>query len=233
MRHFVKRLLGQAEMTEEERVYTSLRERGFSPSGIVDVGAYEGHWSKTARAIFGDVPTLMVDAQREKEAHLRQCSKDHEDWTYKITLLGAEEGATVNFYEMETGSSMMAEKSDVARRKVELQMQTLDNLANRLPGDNLFVKVDVQGAELEVLKGASETLKRAGLVQLETAILAYNEGAPTMREVVAFMEERDFAPVDIAGFIRIKGMLIQIDIVFAPTRSSLRPEFFDWQKQGV
>ena len=228
----VRRALAKFEPSEEERVYEILRARGFSPSAIIDVGAYEGHWSATARRIFGPVPTLMVDAQKSKEPLLRQCSADHENWSYEIALLGGEEGREVSFYEMETGSSMMAEHSDVSREEKRLKTTRLDTLAAGLPGNNLFLKVDVQGAELEVLKGATQTLQRAGLVQLETAILSYNEGAPTMREVISFMEERGFSPVDIAGQIRIKGMLIQIDMVFAPTGSPLRPDYFEWEKAG-
>ena len=232
LRKFVTRLYDRIADSEEVQVYKRLHARGFAPDAIIDVGAYEGHWSATARDIFGPVPTLMVDAQAGKDAVLRQCSKAHQNWIREIALLGSEDGHEVNFYEMETGSSMMPERSDVTRKESRIRTRRLDTLAADLPGQNLFLKVDVQGAELEVLKGAPETLKRAGLVQLETAVLSYNEGAPTMLEVLEFMEERGFAPVDIAGRIRIKGMLIQIDLLFAPAGSALRPNYFVWENAG-
>ena len=229
LRKLFRRVIGSPTVDQEERVYTLLRERGFLPDGIIDVGAYEGHWSATARRIFGPVPTLMVDAQEGKRPILEQRARDADNWHVELALLSGEDGREVSFYEMETGSSMMAERSDVARNEKRLTTTTLDRLASRVEGENLFLKVDVQGAELQVLAGAVETLKRCGLVQLETAILNYNEGAPSLREVVAFMEDRGFAPVDIAGQIRIKSMLIQIDMVFAPEDSPLRPDYFEWE----
>ena len=229
LRKIVTRLYDRFADSEEVQVYKMLHTRGFAPDAIIDVGAYEGHWSTTARSIFGPIPTLMVDAQAGKDAALRRCSDAYEDWTHEIALLGSEDGNEVSFYEMETGSSMMPERSDVSRKEVRIKTRRLDTLAAELPGRNLFLKLNVQGAELEVLKGAPETLKRAGLVQLETAVLSYNEGAPSMREVLAFMEERGLSPIDIAGRVRIKNMLIQIDLLFAPTGGALRPDYFEWE----
>ena len=233
LRSLARQILRSQPISDEERVYTFLRDRGFAPQGIIDVGAYEGKWSESVRAIFGELPTLMVEAQEQKAPFLEDSVSGHDDWSYKIALLAAETGREVSFYEMETGSSMMSENSDVRRKESKLRTTTLDEIAADLPGDELFLKIDVQGAELEVLKGATETLRRAGLVQLETAFLTYNEGAPTMCEVLTFMEQRGFLPVDIAGQIRIKRMLIQIDLLFTPRGNPLRPEFFAWEADST
>ncbi|WP_373486783.1 hypothetical protein, partial [Blastomonas sp.] len=72
------------------------------------------------------------------------------------------------------------------------------------------------------------TLGRASLVQLEAAVARYNAGAPTLQEVLAFMEERGFVMLDIAGHSRIRDYLVQLDLLFVPRGSPLQNDFFSF-----
>ena len=54
---------------------------------------------------------------------------------------------------------------------------TLDKIAGPVPSRGLL-KIDVQGTELEVLEGGEKTLSTCEAVQLEIALLPYNDGAP-------------------------------------------------------
>jgi hypothetical protein len=129
---------------------------------------------------------------------------------------------------METGSSFFPERSNIRREEERLITERLDDIAAHLAGP-LFLKVDVQGAELQVLAGGAETLSRCELVQLEVALLPYNEGAPTILEVLTYMDDRDFVPLDICGFSRPNDIhLVQIDVLFARRDSKLRPTFFQF-----
>jgi FkbM family methyltransferase len=168
-------------LPEEEAAYRRLLAKGFTPAGIVDVGAYEGYWTRMARQIFPGVPVLMVEPQPAKKLLLNQVCSDLQGVSYEAAVLSSRSGETVTFFEMETGSSLMPENSNVARAKLTLQTRTLDELARDLYGP-LFLKIDVQGAELQVLAGGQETLNRAEIVQLEIAMLPYNNGAPTFLE---------------------------------------------------
>lgn len=142
--------------------------------------------------------------------------------------MGRTAGETVTFYEMETGSSMFPEQSDARRTARTLSTRTLDDVASGVPTP-LFLKIDVQGAELEVLAGGSETLSRADLVQLEVALLPYNEGAPTILDVLPFMKTHGLVPFDLSGWSRPNGIdLAQIDLLFVREDSPLRLKFFNF-----
>src|SRR5262245_7983387 len=65
-----------ASRSFEEVAYLRLKERGFVPAGIIDVGAYEGNWTRLARGIFGEVPSLMVEAQEAKRPFLDRVIAD-------------------------------------------------------------------------------------------------------------------------------------------------------------
>lgn len=212
----------------EEITYRRLAERGFRPDAIIDVGAFEGNWTKLTQEIFGATPALMVEAQEAKEPILKQVFGALPKTSFVIAALGEESGQELEFHEMGTGSSLRPEHSNVERTTRKVITRTLDEVVGEaLPGhDKMFLKIDVQGAELDVLRGGAQTLGRCELVQLEIAMLEYNEGAPLMPEVVAFMAERDFLPIEVSGFSRPRDILVQIDLIFARAGSALRPREF-------
>ncbi|MBA2467144.1 MAG: FkbM family methyltransferase [Sphingomonas sp.] len=181
------------------------------------------------RRVFRGVPTLMVEPQASKRGYLEQVRADLPEVRYASQVLSARAGETVTFYEMETGSSFLPEQSNAARRTTQMTTSTLDNIAADVPGNSLFLKIDVQGAELQVLNGGAKTLERARVVQLETALLPYNKGAPSVLEVLSYMEVRGFHPFDLSGFSRVQGHLVQVDILFARRDdTALRPDFINF-----
>jgi FkbM family methyltransferase len=168
----------------------------------------------------------MVEPQASKAPLLERVAGELPNTRFVPTLLAAEAGREVTFYEMETGSSMLPENSDVARREVRLTTRTLDEIATDLP-QPIFLKIDAQGAELQILAGGQQTIPRCDLVQLEVALQAYNAGAPDFQETVTTMKQHGFVPYDFSGFSRPNGLdLVQVDIVFVREDSSLRPTFF-------
>ena len=212
----------------EEIVYRRLADRGFRPDAIIDIGAYEGNWTSLALEVFGDMPSLMVEAQQAKKPILEAVVAKHPATHIAMSDLSEVSGKELTFYEMSTGSSLRPEVSDAARTTTTVVTRTLDEVAREhLPdAQRLFVKIDVQGAELDVLRGGAETLARSELIQLELAMLQYNAGAPLLPEVVAFMHQRGFLPIEVSGFSRPREELVQIDMLFAREGGALRPTRF-------
>jgi FkbM family methyltransferase len=214
-----------------EASYLRLAQRGFCPNGIIDIGAYQGDWSRLVASIFPRVPILMVEGQSEKRRFLEGASTDIPLASYAMCLLGSSEGSEVIFNVMETGSSIYSERSNVPRVERTLKTRTLDNVLKEHLSLNrpLFIKLDVQGAEIDVLRGAVQALQRAGVVQLELALMPYNEGAPAANAVFSFMEEQGFLLFDVCGFVRPNpAYLTQIDVLFVPRDSPLRSQFFNF-----
>lgn len=216
--------------SDEEAAYRRLAAKGWRPAGIIDVGAYEGAWTRMVRGIFSGVPVLMVEAQKSKAARLEAMCSELGGVSLASAVLAAEAGKEVTFYEMETGSSYFPERSNAPRTATTYVTRTLDEVAASLEG-SLFLKVDVQGAELEVLAGGFGTLDRSEVVQLEVPFVSYNEGAPTLLDVMHFMNEREFVPIDVSGFSRPNGIdLVQADFLFVRRGSSLRPDFIRFEQ---
>lgn len=211
-----------------EAAYFRIAESGFRPGAIIDIGAFRGDWTRLIAPIFPNTPILMCEAQSEKETVLIQVKKELANCDYEICLLGKNEGEPAVFHVMETGSSLYSELSNVARTQRRIETRTLDSvMANRPTKVPLFLKLDVQGAELDILSGGPKTLEAAEIVQLEVALMQYNDGAPTANTVFNFMENRGFAIMDICGFVRPNpAYLSQIDVIFTRTNSKLRTDKF-------
>ena len=228
LRRVASKAFGRGYTPPEEQAYLRLKAKGFEPAHIIDVGAYQGEWTRLSKRVFPDVPVLMVEAQSAKRPFLDKVCAELPNVRYEQALLSRSEGQKVRFFEMETGSSMFPESSNVARVEKELVTATLDGLAGALPSPTLL-KIDVQGAEIEVLEGAPKTLSVCEVVQLEVALLPYNEGAPAITDVLNFMADRDFVPFDVSGMSRPNGLdLAQLDLLFTPSSSQLRNRYFEF-----
>ncbi|HTS48431.1 MAG TPA: FkbM family methyltransferase [Bryobacteraceae bacterium] len=208
------------------------KENGFEPAHIVDVGAFAGEWGRLARRVFPNVPLLMIEGNGENEAALQCAAAELGDASYQIALLGAEQRPAVLFYRNGKGTSVLKELTAYQTIPERADMHTLDTLAADLAGP-LLLKLDVQGYELEVLRGGQETLQRPELVLLEVSLLPYNEGAPLFADVVRFMSEAGYALFDICDQARRESddALFQADILFAKADSKLRAKKPFWRAE--
>ena len=194
-----------------------LKEKGFSPEAILDCGAYTGSWTKMAKKVFPNANILMIEPQANKEPLLVQvCNEFSGTVNYVKCLLGSDQKQGVAFFEMESGSSVLEEATNHPRNIVALKMTTLDSvLREKKVEECTFLKLDVQGYELEVLKGAKEALKNAEVILLEVSFIRCNRSAPLFHEVVAFMKDRGFLVYDICPLPRWRdNTLIQADVIF-------------------
>jgi FkbM family methyltransferase len=202
-----------------EGTLLALKRRGWSPATIIDVGAYTGDWTRMVRSIFPDAAVLMIEAQESKAETLRSVSAESEGKVeLEITLLGATDGEEVRFVEMETGSSVFEEHSDFPRKIVKKHLTTLDSIVARHPqfAAAQFLKLDTQGYELQVLRGATRLVKSVDCILMEISFIRINAQAPVFADVLAFMASIGFRPIDFCSQIRLEnGMLWQTDMMFA------------------
>ena len=54
---------------------TAMRDRGFAPRTVIDVGAYEGGWSLIAKAIWPNSAVTIIEPNLAKTPQLQQLAK--------------------------------------------------------------------------------------------------------------------------------------------------------------
>lgn len=190
--------LSQQRLLPQKHVdyLAGLKQLGIEPRVIYDIGANVMHWTNEAKNIWPTAKYVMFEAMSAVDSLYKKSGID-----YAIGLLSDKDGQEIDFYQNEmdsAGNSYYKENAEVnpnadiyfnESHRVTLTARTLDSLvAERgFPAPDL-IKIDVQGAEIDVLKGAVETIKTATDILLECQVVEYNKGAPMRDQVIAFMD---------------------------------------------
>jgi FkbM family methyltransferase len=158
----------------------------------------------------------MVEANPKCESHLQNIGVK-----YEMVALSDYNGVA-NLYienndDIGTGASLYKENTNwySEGKKQTVTTKRLDdcNYFNGAPID--LIKMDVQGSELDVVKGGLNTIKNATFVMMETSLLQYNQGAPLIDSVVERMISLDFCMWDIVEYHKLSdGTIFQLDILF-------------------
>jgi hypothetical protein len=126
---------------------------------------------------------------------------------------------------METASSVLEEHIQQSAPVKSHPMRTVDRVVrDRGASPPDFLKLDVQGYELEVLKGAEESLNSLQVILAELNFLDIHKNVPLVSEVIAWLDERGWVAYDVCGLTRrpLDGALWQADLIFVPKDSPLR-----------
>lgn len=201
-----------------------LREAGFRCCFAVDGGAADGGWTREFHHVFPESAVLCVEPRDDCQAKLRAAVASLQHATVVQTVLGAEEGI-VQLHEHADQSSILNNSADREfGRVVQRPITTLDKLLSThgLPSPDL-IKLDLQGAELICLRGATESLRHAEVVILEVSFIPFYAGNPLIADVMSFMSAHNFRCYDIAGLWRrpLDNALAQGDFFFVRNDSPL------------
>ncbi len=202
----------------------NLKSKGFNPVAVLDIGAYEGLWSIDFLEVFPTARILMLEAQTKKAKTLTKIVEENKNVQFEISLLSSTDGEAVLFYEDETASHIINAKSNNVLHANFIKTKTVDTILREINFPKpQFLKLDVQGHELEVLKGARDSLLSAEFCLLEVSFLDLGDGNPLAAAVINFMEESNFQMYDITQFIRrpYDKALFQIDLMFIKKDSVL------------
>jgi len=202
---------------------------------IIDVGACFGEWTKNVRTVFPESTFIMIEPQMSQKSYLHEITSKYENVKLELSLVGESEKDQVEFYEMGTGSSLYWENTDYSRQKTVLKMETVDSIIKKIyqTPNNCFLKLDVQGAEIDVLKGSAELLKKTEFILVEISTLNYSDKAPQFADVIIFLKDAGFVLFDIFDERRLENeVLYQTDMIFAKESSGIRKSV-DFKKSFI
>lgn len=212
------------QVPDTESSLRRMKRLGFDPAVAIDVGAYVGDWTRSFKRIFPEAQVLMIEPQASKTEVLSRAKSELRDVELRVALLGAKAEASVGFCESETASSVLTEAGNRRPSTTYLPMTTLDTITDGGPfARPNFIKLDVQGYEIEVLCGGVRTLESAEAVLMEVNLLRLHGGAPLFHESAEYMGKRGFQVYDLCSLIRrpYDGAVWQADVVFIRSSSPL------------
>ena len=175
--------LNQLDTIKKEHLdyLINLKNQGFEPKVIYDIGSCVLHWTKEAKKLWPDAQYILFDAFAEVEIV-------YQGYDYHMGVLSDKDDNMVKFYQndyLPGGNSYYREigcengKYFPEDKYIEKVTKRLDTIVKErgfpLPD---FVKIDVQGSEVDIIKGGVETLKHASKMIVELQHTEYNLGAP-------------------------------------------------------
>jgi len=203
-----------------------LKQNGFRPKQIFDVGAYQGDFAKLCFQLWPETSVTCFEVLPEPSKQILEMAGAGKNVRLVSCLLGAEIQSAVQLNLAETASSVLKEQADPKTKKATFPMRTIDHvvehdLMGKVPE---FLKMDVQGYELEVLKGASASLSSFQVILAEVNLLDLYDGVPLLADFVSWLADRGWIAYDICGLIRrpLDRALWQADMIFVPMNSEFR-----------
>ncbi len=178
-------------------------EYRFEPKVIYDIGCCVLHWTKEAQAIWPEAQFYVADGFTEAEPLWQEAGQDYfggvlSDTVKEIPFYVNPFLPGGNSYYKEIGGvkSSLHFPPESARIVTTSPLDQVRKEKGWLYPD--LVKMDVQGAELDIVRGAKETLKYCKFLILELQHKPYNQGAPLAHEVILALEKEGwelFAPL--------------------------------------
>jgi FkbM family methyltransferase len=204
-----------------------LKQFGFAPGHIVDVGANKGHWTRAAIQFFPDAYYTLVEPQDHLKVHIQ----DLLDRGHKIRWINAGAGDrtgsvpfTISYRDDSSSFVPTREQAQAAGcQQIIIPMMMLNDIAARsgapLPD---LVKIDAEGFDLKVLAGASELLGKTDIFLLEAVICA-RDYENTLVRVIQRMADAGYRPIDFTDLNRSPkhGVLWLCEVAFLRNNSAL------------
>jgi FkbM family methyltransferase len=186
------------EPNEHEKLAKQLALHGVDL--VFDVGANKGQFGNNLLGAGYRGKLISFEPLSDAHSQLRSAAKSYPQWSVAPrAAAGSKAGeVSINISANSQSSSMLnitaqalegAPKAKFVATET-VPVVTLDSYDQ--PDATTFIKIDTQGYELEVLKGATELLKTAKGVQLEMSFTPMYEGAPAFETLYAFMINNGF-----------------------------------------
>lgn len=210
-----------------ENLIAIIKNSGFQPTLIIDIGANHGTWSRVWKARFPEAMFVLVEPQE----WLKPTFSDLlDDKTVFLPIGAGKENGTVKFTinpERDDSSTFALSSSEAESRgfkQIDVKIKTLNTiikeLGNRIPE---IVKIDAEGIDIDVLEGASELFGKTEMFFVEASFNSTFKQTE-LNIVVDYMNRKGYRAFEITDINRpfSNNVLWLVEIAFIK-----RGGFFD------
>jgi len=195
---------------------------------IIDIGANVGQYATDIIAAGYEGKIVSIEPIPSIHQILKKNAEKYPNWeVYECTALGDQEGEiSFNISKNYASSSALILKEEYQEvspetkliDKIYVNKTTLNNIYQNLhlSQQSVGLKIDTQGYEMEILKGAEKMLDKCKWIQVELSLEELYEGQPLYMDVINYLGRFGFILKHInEGYTNPKnGMRLQFDGVF-------------------
>lgn len=204
--------------------------RNNSASLILDVGANVGRYARSLRTTGYTGKIISFEPLSSAFGKLERHSANDPLWDCHNCALGRTDGESeINISANSVSSSLLpmdeahikAAPQSAYIGKEKIKVRHLDrNIIEMMQDDAIFLKLDVQGFEHEVLAGAQEILPNVFGIEIELSLTSLYSGHLSFRQLIDLLDDFGFTPVSMERGLTDPetGHILQIDGIFIRQR---------------
>lgn len=190
------------------------------PGTVIDVGASVGQFALLAKTRWPAAKIVSFEPLPRARKRYTSVLDNADLQPYAV---GATAGtAALNVSAADDSSSLLP----IGRRQttvfpgteragtLDVEVVTLDDVVDQSWPSPWLLKIDIQGLELEALRGAEHTLEHVAEVYVECSFVELYDGQALADEVVAFLLSRGLRLAGVFNVARRDGEAIQADFLF-------------------
>jgi FkbM family methyltransferase len=194
---------------------------------IVDGGAYRGDFSIEIAKVFPDATVYAFEPQKESYGLLSNATRKVSGIKIYNCALSSKSGKSILHTNVSPLTSSLSNVSKDGLHYFQgytnpegIEEVEVTSLADFLSGENIprvdILKLDLQGHELQAIKGMAEFIKTVKLIFIEVQFLEIYQGTPLFSEVETFLRSKGFVFYQFYGLVRsqINGRLLYGDAIF-------------------
>lgn len=199
---------------------------------IFDIGAFGGRITKTYRKYFPDAKIYSFEPSDDAFKRLfKNFSNDPKIFCYNKALAENTGTSVLNINVGPCTNSILSIDDKAAsfwgknwmttKCQNVVETVTIDEFCNEMSITEIdILKVDVQGSELSVLKGASGMLSKNNikLIYLEILMCPTYKNQPKYHEIFSFLDSYNYQLLNMYNLARNENQLVQLDSIFLSTR---------------
>ncbi len=196
---------------------------------VIDVGGNIGGYGAELREYGYTGRIISFEPTTQAYEKLAARTKNDKNWAVIKTAIGDVNGeATINVAANQAESSSLLPMLGLHEQcapdaryisKEKVPLKTLNSVLSGvlLPHEKVLLKIDTQGYEHMVLKGASDILWQVDLIECELSFAMLYEGQLLFQQMITLLKNLGFEPVQfIPAFTDPhSGHCLQMDAIFA------------------
>jgi len=197
---------------------------------VLDIGANTGQFARELRELGYRGRIVSFEPLKSAYAELALAAKTDARWTtFNWGIGGADGSAQLNVASNAQSSSLRAmlprhlasAPESAYNGRETITLRTLDSIIDSIAteGENIYLKSDTQGYEVEVLRGAENTLNRVAGLQIELSLVPLYDGETLLADMIHGLAARGFQLMSLEQVFAdpATGQLLQVDGIFFRT----------------